>query len=90
MALSEHGQKLIKVGRKKNQPISISLKIISNNGHKSLVGLTAIQIFNLSGESIVIDENNLKQSNPKLLKLFLENSSGDGWLTTLSAAIINI
>jgi hypothetical protein len=46
---SETGQKLIKIGKKKYQITSILFKILSNNGHSSLVGLTSIQIFNSYG-----------------------------------------
>lgn len=67
---SETGQKLIKIGKKKLQVTSITFKIISNGGHNSLVGLTSIHLYNLTGDVITIDETNLKSSNTKLLKLF--------------------
>ena len=69
---------------------NILFKILSNNGHNSLVGLTSIQIFNPQGQIISIDENNLRQPLPKLLKLFTDSTKGQGWFTNLSNATIAI
>lgn len=85
---NESGQKLIKINKKKNQVTSILFKILSNNGHSSLVGLTSIQIFNPQAEIIPIDESNIKQASPKLLKLFSDNVRGEGWFTSLANATI--
>jgi len=65
------GSKLIKVGKKKNQTTNIQLNLISNNGHNILVGINSIQIYNVSGQIIKIEESHIKSnSNNKLLKLF--------------------
>ncbi len=52
---NDNGQKLIKISKKKNTTTNITFKILSNNGHSSLVGLTSIQLFNFSGEIIPLD-----------------------------------
>ena len=46
---NDNGQKLIKISKKKNSTTNITFKILSNNGHSSLVGLTSIQLFNPLG-----------------------------------------
>lgn len=52
---NDNGQKLIKISKKKNTNTNITFKILSNNGHSSLVGLTSIQLFNIAGEIIPLD-----------------------------------
>lgn len=52
--LIESGKKLIKIGKKKSQPSSVTLKIISNNGHPTLVSLSNILFYSKSGEIIQI------------------------------------
>ena len=52
---NDNGQKLIKISKKKNTTTNITFKILSNNGHSSLVGLTSIQLFNFAGEIIPLD-----------------------------------
>jgi hypothetical protein len=49
ITLGGDGQKLIKISKKKSSPTSVCIKILSNNGHSSSVGLTSIQLFNISG-----------------------------------------
>ena len=70
--MEESNQKLIKITKKKNVPSTVGIKIITNNGHSSLVGLSAVVIYGTTGEVVKITENNLK-SNPKMSKLFVEN-----------------
>lgn len=67
---NQGGQKLIKIAKKKSSSSNLTIKIISNNGHSSLVGLTSILIYSLSGDLLTVDELILKNANPKLLKLF--------------------
>jgi hypothetical protein len=62
--------------------------VLSNHGHSSLVGLTAIHLFNPQAQLITVDETNIRNSNPKLLKLFNDNLRGEGWLTSLPTATI--
>ena len=79
---------MIKIGKKKTLSTNITIKILSNNGHASLVGLMSILIYNQSGEIVLIDETNIRQYNPKLLKLFTEFS--EGWTSQLSNACISV
>jgi len=54
-ALVESGQKkLIKIGKKKSQPSNVVLKILSNNGHPTLVSLSNILFYSQSGDIIQI------------------------------------
>ena len=85
--LEQSTTKLIKLTKKKNTASNISIKIISNNGHSSLVGLTAIIIYSTSGQIIKITEEHLK-GNYKMMKLFTEAS--EGWTGNLSGAVIKL
>jgi hypothetical protein len=87
-ALIESGQKLIKIGKKKSQPSNVTLKILTNNGHPTLVSLSNILFYNQSGDIIQIEEINLKQPNPKIIKLFTLNS--ENWTAQLKNANISI
>ena len=84
----ESSQKLIKIGKKKNVPTNITLKILSNKGHPSLVSLSNIILYNQSGEIILIDETNVKNFNHKLIKLF--TLGNESWTTQLSNSNITI
>ena len=67
---NQSGQKLIKIAKKKSSSSNLTIKIISNNGHSSIVGLNSVLIYSLSGDLLTVDEQILKNANPKLLKLF--------------------
>ena len=62
--------------------------MLSNHGHSSLVGLTAIHLFNPQSQLITVDETGLRHATPKLLKLFNDSLRDEGWLTSLSTATI--
>jgi hypothetical protein len=79
--------KLIKVGKRRQQT-TITLKILSNRGHPSLVGLTSIQIYNTQAHLIPIHETHLRSPSPKLLRLFADTPRPEGWLTVLSGATV--
>ena len=85
--LEQSTTKLIKLTKKKNTVSNISIKIISNNGHSSLVGLSAIILYSTGGQIIKITEEHLK-GNYKLMKLFTEAS--EGWTGNLSGAVIKL
>lgn len=87
-SLLESGQKLIKIGKRKSQPTNVTLKILTNNGHPTLLSLSNIIFYNQSGDIIQIEESNVKHSNQKIVKLFTLNS--DNWTTQLSNANICI
>jgi hypothetical protein len=70
--IGDSGQKLIKIGKKKSMNFNVTIKILSNNGHSSLVGLSSILIYGANGDLIPICENNLKQ--PKWIRLFTESN----------------
>lgn len=71
VSLGESGQKLIKIVKKKNNPTTnIKIKILSNNGHPSMVGLQSIQMFDSLGDLIKLTESNIKLPNSKTFKLF--------------------
>lgn len=87
---NDNGQKLIKISKKKNIVTNITFKILSNNGHNSLVGLTSIQLFNHLGEVLSLDESNFKTPNLKLSKLFTDNLKGEGWIVSLNSSTFSI
>ena len=48
------GQKLIKINKKKSIISNLTIKILSNNGHSSLVALSSIILYSITGDPIQI------------------------------------
>jgi len=53
-SVGESGQKMMKISKKRTGPVCITIKLLSNKGHSSLVGLQAIILFSPLGTPIKI------------------------------------
>ncbi len=67
--------KMVRLGKKKLGTNKVKIVLLRNRGHASIIGLTAIYMYNTAYKQITITSDNIKSVTPKLLKLFNTSSS---------------